>query len=145
MTANQSLSLPDSPTQTGRAHSTKNSATADPAPLTDTSRTVSTVDVAEVLDLLADDYVCDLLRALDGEPMAARELAEACGMSRATVYRRLDRLTAAGLVDAEMCLAHDGHHRQRFRLIIDELEVSIGADGLDGVVRVADGTAHNRS
>jgi DNA-binding HxlR family transcriptional regulator len=93
-------------------------------------------ELNEVIDLLGDDYVCDILRALEPGPKAARDLADQCGMSRPTVYRRLDRLTAAGLVEARMSLAQDGHHRHEFHLVFDELEVQIREDGIDGRVRV---------
>jgi len=93
-------------------------------------------DVGEVIDLLGDDYVCDILRALEAEPKPARALAEQCGMSRPTVYRRLNRLTEAGLVDSRMTLVGDGHHRQEFRLVFDELELQIREEGIDGTVRL---------
>lgn len=92
-------------------------------------------DLDEVIDLLGDDYVCDILRALEAGPKPARAIAEQCGMSRPTVYRRLNRLTDAGLVESRMSLVEDGHHRQQFHLVFDELEVQIREGGIDGSVR----------
>lgn len=94
-------------------------------------------DLDEVIDLLGDDYVCDILRALEPGPKPARDLADQCGMSRPTVYRRLDRLTAAGLVESRMSLAQDGHHRLAFHLVFDELQLQVREDGIDGSLRVA--------
>jgi DNA-binding transcriptional ArsR family regulator len=96
----------------------------------------SDVAFEELLDLLGDDYACAILQALAGGAMPARTLAERCDMSRPTVYRRLDRLTAAGVVDARLRPAADGHHRQEFRLVLDEVQFRVGEDGIDGSVRV---------
>lgn len=128
------------PPATGRQNSTagsrsiagRNRKTDSPVP----GESTPDPDLDEVIDLLGDDYVCDILRALEPGPKAARDLADQCGMSRPTVYRRLDRLTAAGLVEARMSLAQDGHHRHEFHLVFDELEVQIREDGIDGRVRV---------
>jgi predicted transcriptional regulator len=87
-----------------------------------------------VLDLFGDEYVCDILRALEGDPMPARELAATCDMSRPTVYRRLNRLTDAGLVDSRIAVSPDGHHRKVFRLVVTELHLRIDEDGLTGAV-----------
>ena len=89
----------------------------------------------DLLALLGDEYACDILRALADEPLPARELIERHGMSRTTVYRRLDRLTDAGIVDSRLQPASDGHHRREFHLAVDELEFRVDADGGDGAVR----------
>jgi len=98
----------------------------------------SEVAVDELLSLLGDEYACDILRALADEPRPARALIEECGMSRPTVYRRLDRLTDAGLVEARTAIARDGHHRKEFSLVVDEIELRVGADGIDGRVAAVD-------
>jgi len=98
----------------------------------------SDVAVDELLDLLGDEYACDILEALADGPMPARTLADRCGMSRPTVYRRLDRLTAAGVVASRLRPATDGHHRQEFRLVLDAVEFRVCEDGIDGDVRIDD-------
>lgn len=90
-----------------------------------------TVESTTTLALLGDDHACEIIRTLEGEALAARELVERCEMSRPTVYRRLDRLTDAGIVAAEMALGADGHHRKEFSLAIDSVAFEIGADGID--------------
>jgi DNA-binding transcriptional ArsR family regulator len=96
------------------------------------------VAVEDLLELLGDEYACAILRALEDGPKAARDLLERTDMSRPTVYRRLDRLTDAGIVDSRMALARDGHHRQEFHLVVDAVEFQVGTDGIDGRVRAAD-------
>jgi DNA-binding transcriptional ArsR family regulator len=87
-------------------------------------------DPEEVLALLSDDHARDILRAVDGDALPACELVERVEASRATVYRRLDRLTEAGLLETNIAYHPDGHHRQEFSLALDRVELSLGADGV---------------
>lgn len=116
------------------------SAAASPAPSVSGRHddAADTPDVAfdELLDLLGDEYACEILQALAGGPMPARALADRCDMSRPTVYRRLDRLTTAGVVASRLRPAADGHHRQEFRLVVDEVEFRVCEDGIDGDVGI---------
>jgi DNA-binding transcriptional ArsR family regulator len=97
-------------------------------------------DVAtdDLLELLGDEYACDILRTIEENPMPAREIVEQRDMSRPTVYRRLDRLTEAGIVATRMRPDPDGHHRQVFHLVVDEIEFHLGADGVDSHVPADD-------
>ncbi len=99
------------------------------------------VDIDAVLEVLGDDYACRILGALEEGPMPAAELAETCGMSRATAYRRLERLETVGFVTADLAYDADGHHRKRFRLSLDELRLEVGENGVDGSVSFAEHAA----
>ena len=103
----------------------------------ETAHTRRTADVESALDVLSDDYACRILTTLDDGPMGAADLAEACGMSRATAYRRLERLGDVGFVATEMSYDADGHHRKRFHLALDELHLEVGPQGVDGSVSLA--------
>lgn len=104
----------------------------------ETARTRPTADVESALDVLSDDYACRILGALEDGPRGAADLAEVCDMSRATAYRRLERLEDLGFVTAEMTYDADGHHRKRFHLALDELHVEVGPHGVDGSVSLAE-------
>jgi DNA-binding transcriptional ArsR family regulator len=91
-------------------------------------------DPEEVLSLLSDDYARDILLATREEAVPARELADQLDVSRATVYRRLNRLQDAGLVDTSLAIHSDGHHRKQFQATVDEVSLSFE----DGAVTVAD-------
>lgn len=71
-------------------------------------------EVETLLGLLDDDHAKRILACLDGEPRPARELVDACEASRATVYRRLNRLEEHGLVSTDVEFHRDGHHRKVF-------------------------------
>ncbi|OAQ51310.1 hypothetical protein HTG_17385 [Natrinema mahii] len=90
----------------------------------------ATIDAAATLELLSDDHARRLLDELDGEPLSATELAARLDSSRATVYRRLDSLEDAGLVRSAMSVRADGHHRQRYRVVVDRVRLAFGSDGL---------------
>ncbi|MFO7834595.1 MAG: winged helix-turn-helix domain-containing protein [Halohasta sp.] len=95
------------------------------------------VDTETLLALLGDAYACRLLTALDEEPLSAADLVDRCEMSRPTVYRRLDRLTDAGLVETTRSLSASGHHQQEYRLAVESVQFSLSADGVDGELREA--------
>jgi len=95
----------------------------------------------ELLALFGDDYACQILQTLRDGSMPARALVEATGMSRPTVYRRLNRLTDAGIVEEHLQVASDGHHRKEFRLTVDSVAFEVTPDGIDdtvGAARIAD-------
>lgn len=93
-----------------------------------------------VLELLTDEYARAILDALADQRRSATDLVEACDVSVPTVYRRLNRLEAAGLVEAETVLHPEGHHRQEYELgyvrvdlVLEdgELTATVEADGGD--------------
>lgn len=82
------------------------------------------------LELLSDDCASRILSIVVTEPAPAREIAQRLDVSRATVYRRLDRLEEAGLVDATLSYDPGGHHRRVYRATVDQLTVTISDDGV---------------
>jgi DNA-binding transcriptional ArsR family regulator len=89
-----------------------------------------TVDVPEVLSLLSDEYARELLGVLSEESLSARELVDRLAMSRATVYRRLDRLESAGVLETSMFIDPDGHHRKCFHVVVERMQLLLGSEGL---------------
>jgi Transcriptional regulators len=83
-----------------------------------------------VLSLLSDDHARDILAATREGPAPAREIADQLNLSRATVYRRLNRLEKAGLVDSSLALHSEGHHRKQFRATVDGVSLALGDGGL---------------
>ncbi|TQQ82713.1 ArsR family transcriptional regulator [Halonotius terrestris] len=89
------------------------------------------VNTAEALDLLSDEYARQLLYALGVKPRSASALAERVDASRATVYRRLDDLEAADLIESRVAIDGDGHHRKRFHVAIEALHLRFGDDDIE--------------
>ena len=69
--------------------------------------------VEAVCDALADEDCRAILRALD-EPLTAAEVADACDLPQTSTYRKLTKLTDAGLVAERTEVRTDGHHATRF-------------------------------
>jgi predicted transcriptional regulator len=89
-----------------------------------------TVDADEFLSLLGDEYTREILTTLGEQSLPAREIVDRSTVSRPTVYRRLDRLEEAGLVETTMSLHPDGHHRKEFRIVVERVELRPGDDTL---------------
>jgi DNA-binding HxlR family transcriptional regulator len=111
-------------------------ASATPAGRSDGERSSPAPET--VLELLTDEYARALVDALQDGPRPARELVGECDGSRPTVYRRLNRLEAAGLVAARTVPHPEGHHRKEFRATVEAVSVEFGG-GEDGVAVTVDG------
>lgn len=92
----------------------------------------ATDEVPEALSLLEDSYARRILSVLAAGPHRGRELAAVCECSRPTIYRRLNRLEAAGLVDSKLRIDPGGNHCKEFVIQRDTVEVRID----DGVLTV---------
>lgn len=88
------------------------------------------LDSTEALALLSDEHARRIVELLEADSLSAREISDRLDVSRATVYRRLDRLESAGLVESAVAYDSDGHHRQVFQPTVEELTVSIDRDGV---------------
>jgi DNA-binding transcriptional ArsR family regulator len=89
----------------------------------------TTIDPNATLALLSDEHARAILEELGEEPLSAREIFDRLDVSRATVYRRLERLESAGLVTSSTAIHPDGHHRDRFDLALNRIHVRVGHDG----------------
>ena len=98
----------------------------------------NTLTTAELFDLFGDEDTRRVYDAVAEQPRSGRDVAEAADVSRPTAYRRLNDLRDAGLVRTEMTICEDGHHRDRFEAVTTSLSLSLGEDGMDSMVSVAD-------
>jgi DNA-binding HxlR family transcriptional regulator len=101
---------------------------SDHPPLTDSTPDQSAPS-SDVLTLLAADHTQTIIGQIHDSPTPARAVAESCDASRTTVYRRLNRLVDAGLVEPRMTYDPDGHHRTVFETTIDSLTLDLTDDG----------------
>lgn len=75
-----------------------------------------------------------VLRAASEAPRSVEELTEACGRPSSTVYRKVRRLEAAGLLDERVRVRPDGQPVSEYRLPVRGLRVTLdfgSASGLD--------------
>jgi predicted transcriptional regulator len=82
-------------------------------------------DDDELFALLDDEYARSILVATSVEPMAAGALAEHCGASEPTIYRRIDRLESFGLLASDQQLDPDGHHYKTYRARLERVTIEL--------------------
>lgn len=85
-------------------------------------------DAETVAAFVADDVARTILGATSEEPLSAAQLEERCDASLATVTRRLDELTDAGLLSETTRPRADGHHDTVYAPTLERLEIEL-ADG----------------
>jgi DNA-binding transcriptional ArsR family regulator len=105
---------------------------------TEQPSTPEAADSDELLSLLGDEYARSILQTISETPRSGRDIVDETGFSKATVYRRLDRLEAAGLVASETMFDPDGHHRERFRSTVAGATCEFGPDGIEMTLHPAD-------
>jgi DNA-binding transcriptional ArsR family regulator len=81
-----------------------------------------------VLEVLSDDCSRTILSALT-EPLTATELAEQCDIPSSTVYRKLDTLTAAGLVEERVTVKPEYGRVSRYELNVQSVLIAVDDDG----------------
>jgi len=89
-----------------------------------------TVPADDLLELLGDEYTYRVFEAVVEQSRTGRELIEATGASKATVYRRLDDLEEAGLVESTCNIVSDGNHCKQFHAVVTSMQVSFDANGV---------------
>jgi len=92
-------------------------------------------DLSTLVGLFDDEHVRTILAATSAEPLSAAALSERCGVSTSAVYRRVDRLVDADLLDERTRPRSDGHHDtvyvaaiERFELVVDDGDVDWTVD-----------------
>lgn len=79
-------------------------------------------DIETVVGALNDEDCRTLIETLD-EPRTASDLLERCDIPRSTLYRKLEQLTDATLVQEGTEVRMDGSHATRYELDFDDVVV----------------------
>jgi len=101
-------------------------------------------DEAELYALLDDRYARRILVETYGDTRSASALRDACDASDATVYRRVDRLREAGLLESVQRIDPNGGHREVYAARLDRVTIDLSAHGFDIEVDYIDETAADR-
>ena len=91
--------------------------------------TIDDADGTGLFDVLGDEDCRAILLATGDEALSASELSEACDLPLSTTYRKLDRLTDAGLLVEGIRLRRSGKHTSEYVRSVDDVHVSIDTDG----------------
>lgn len=90
----------------------------------------------EVFETLDDAYAREILVATKAERLSAKELSEACGMSRPTVSRRVNALVECGFLEEHTHVDPGGHHYREYEARLERVEVLLRETGFDVDVTV---------
>lgn len=82
-----------------------------------------------VLDVFGNEHARDILVLASAKPMSAEELAEQCGLSLPTVYRRVNVLESWDLLRADTRLDADGNHYQTYETKLREVRFAVEEGG----------------
>lgn len=82
----------------------------------------------DVLDALGDSKTRYCCHVLANNHCSAQELSDETGYSLPTVYRRLNALKQAGIIEGRETLDPDGDHYESFFTVVDEIQVTIGPE-----------------
>jgi len=93
--------------------------------------TTESIDAECFLEVTSDTYARNILTILADRPTTAATLAEELDASRPTVYRRLNSLESAGLIESTIALDADGHHRKRFHVVVDSANLTFNSSGIE--------------
>lgn len=87
---------------------------------------------AEICAALDDPDCREIIRNLD-EPLTAAELTSRCDIPQSTLYRKLELLTDATLLEESTEIRRDGHHASRYALAFEEITLFLEEDQSIGV------------
>lgn len=98
------------------------------------------VDPHAVLAALEDEACRTILEATADESLTATELSEKCGIPTSTMYRKVELLTDAGLVDERIRINTTGKHATEYRKGFEDITVAI-VEGGEIDVRITEAEA----
>ena len=94
--------------------------------------------LGELLDVLSDEYARDILAATSIRPMSAQQLADECEMSKPTVYRRVERLQAYGLLDEQTKVRTSNNHYSVYTATLSEVSIELDTGSFEAAVTRTD-------
>lgn len=86
-------------------------------------------DASALLEALDDETCRDILNELRGTHRTAGEISEACDVPQSTTYRKLDRLTDAGLLESSVRVAPTENNPTEYTTAADGARIRLAPDG----------------
>lgn len=79
---------------------------------------------ADICSALDDPDCREIIRNLE-EPKTAAELTDRCDIPQSTLYRKLELLTEATLLEESTEIRRDGHHASKYSVAFEDITVSL--------------------
>lgn len=86
-------------------------------------------EVQSLLDVIDDPDCRRILEATSTDAYSATELAEDCDVPLSTLYRKLDHLTDASLLEENLRIRRSGKHVTEYTRRVNAVTVSVATDG----------------
>ncbi|MDZ7731630.1 MAG: helix-turn-helix domain-containing protein [Natrialbaceae archaeon] len=93
----------------------------------DGSAPAQSTEIEPVCSALDDEDCRTIIRTLE-EPMTAAELDGRCDIPQSTLYRKLEVLTEASLLEESTEIRQDGHHASRYAVSFQEIRIAVDTD-----------------
>ncbi|MFB6220471.1 MAG: helix-turn-helix domain-containing protein [Halolamina sp.] len=88
-------------------------------------------EITELLAVLDDEDCRAVLKATGDEPLSAGELADVCDIPSSTVYRKVERLVDAGLLQEGVRIRASGKHTSEYSRCVERVALSIDDAGTE--------------
>jgi len=80
---------------------------------------------SSVFDVLGCEVAREVLALASVRAVSASELAERCGVSEPTIYRRINALQEYDMLTERTAIDDEGHHHKEYRTMLDEARFSV--------------------
>ena len=87
-------------------------------------------DHQAVFDALDEQACREILTAVQNEALTAQELADECGRSLSTVYRKISLLTDAELIEEHTRIQTRGKHASQYICAFEDICIHMTPDGM---------------
>lgn len=84
----------------------------------------STPSADRICAVLVDPDCREIIRTLE-EPLTTPELRERCDIPKSTLYRKLELLTEATLLEESLEVRRNGRHTSKYELNFEEVTLSL--------------------
>lgn len=99
------------------------------------ARPIISTDCSSLLDTLGNPSARAILREATDEPVTIDELCTSCGVSRTTIYRRVNELRDLGLLEESVRLTKANQQHRQFEATNSEIRLRIGSNGFEADLR----------
>lgn len=91
---------------------------------------------ASLLDVFGDRIARATLVVANQQPRSVEDIANTLGVSKQTIYRRVDELVDSDLLKEHQRFGPDGNQRVEYETIMDEVTLTVDDDGYTVDVQV---------
>lgn len=98
------------------------------------NRAVDSSELSAVLGALEDSDCRQLVQATVDDALSATELSEECDLPLSTTYRKVEKLTDAGLLAEQIRVCSSGKHTNEYTCTVDSIHLSVESEGIDAKI-----------